>query len=149
LLISELGLDGGGYLYIFKGVFPAPQDLYFMLGDYIAHVVALLATAFCYRYIYERVKMPLLLLGWVLTLGIFYTTLWFIQVPLFNIAVPGLRATFVGYLTDFIPEAITTTVVTSLILLGLPQRYRRPQWYEPKQIPDQGGEIQDEWKAGP
>ena len=139
LLISELGLDGGGYLYLIKGVFPAPQDLYFMLGDYIAHIVALLATAFCYRYLYERVKMPLLLLGWVLTMGIFYTLLWSIQVPLFNIAVPGLGATFVGYLTDAIPEAMTTTIITSLILLALPQRYRRPQWYESKKAPEQNG----------
>ena len=144
LLITELGTDIGAYFYLIKGVYPAPQDLHFIMGDYVAHVVAMLATAFGYRLIYTRVKMPLLLVGWVLTLGLFYTLLWLIQVPLFNIAVPGLGATFMGYFSSAIPEAITTMVVTSLILLALPQRYRRPQWYEPKHTPDRSGKVQGE-----
>ncbi len=148
LLITEIGMDTGAYLYIIRGVYPAPQDLYFIMGDYIAHVMAMLATAFGYRLFYERVKMPLLLVGWVLTLGIFYTLLWLIQAPLFNIAVPGLGATFMGYFSSAIPEAITTIVVTSLILLALPQRYRRPQWYEPKKTPVQNSEVQSQRKAG-
>jgi hypothetical protein len=35
LLSTELGLDTSGYLYLIKGVYPAPQDLYFMIGDYL------------------------------------------------------------------------------------------------------------------
>ncbi len=144
LLITELGTDIGAYFYLIKDVYPAPQDLHFIMGDYVAHVVAMLATAFGYRLIYKRAKMPLLLGGWVLTLCIFYTLLWLIQVPLFNIAVPGLGATFMGYTRDAIPEFITTTVITSLILLALPQRLRRPQWVELEHAPERSGKIQNE-----
>ena len=144
LLITQLGMDTGAYFYLIKGVYPAPQDIHFIMGDYVAHVLAMLATAFGYRFFYTRVKMPFLLVGWVVTLIIFYTVLWFIQVPLFNAAVPGLGATFMGYLSSAIPEFITTSVITSLILLALPQRLRRPQWYESKQTLDRSGKILDE-----
>lgn len=148
LLITELGTDSGAYYYLIKGVYLAPQDIFFIMGDYIAHVMAMLAVAFGYRLIYARVKMPLLLVGWAVTLVIFYTMLWSIQVLLFNIAVPDLEATFLGYVRDAIPEFITTTVITSLILLALPQRLRRPQWYEPKKALDQNSEVQGNRKEG-
>lgn len=146
LLITELGTDIGAYYYLIKGVYPAPQDLHFIMGDYIAHVAGMLAVALVYRLIYKRVKMPLLLIGWVVTLGIFYTMLWSIQVPLFNIAIPNLGATFMGYVRDAIPEFITTTVITSLILLALPERYCKPKWYESKKMPDQSDEVPNKWK---
>ena len=139
LLITELGTDIGAYLYLIRGVYPSPQDLYFIIGDYIAHTVSLMIVAFCYRFIYTRMKMPLLMVGWVLILGIFYAMLFLIQVPLFNIAVPGLGATYMGYVINVIPESISTIVVTSLILLALPEYYRKPQWYESKKAPEQNG----------
>ena len=144
LLITELGLDISGYLYFIKDVYPAPQDIYFMVGNYIAHVVAMLVVAFGYRLIYQRMKMPHLLVGWVLIMGIYYLVGVFLQVSLFNIAVPGLGASYAVYFSNVRLEFILVTVITSLILLALPQRYRRPQWYEPKQAPDRSGEIQDE-----
>jgi hypothetical protein len=148
LLITELGTDIGAYFYLIKGVYPAPQDIHFIMGDYIAHVVAMLAIAFGYKFIYQRMRMPLLLVGWVLTLCIFYALLWSIQVPLFNTAVPGLGATFTGYVRSAIPELITTTVITSLILLALPDRYRKPQWFESKKASKQNSEVQVNGKEG-
>ena len=59
LFITQLGMDTGGYLYLIKGVYPAPQDAYFMMGDFIAHTVSMLVVAFAYRFIYQRLKMPL------------------------------------------------------------------------------------------
>jgi hypothetical protein len=46
LLITELGLDVSAFLYLIKGVYPAPQDIYFMVGNYIAHIAAMLLVAF-------------------------------------------------------------------------------------------------------
>jgi hypothetical protein len=144
LLITELGLDISAYLYLIKGVYPAPQDIYFMVSDYIAHCVAMLFVAFGYRFIYSRVKMPRLLAGWFLVMVIYYITHPFLQVTLGNIAIPGLGASYAVWYSNIRIEFILVTVITSLILLALPTRYCRPQWYEPKQAKDLRVEIPDE-----
>jgi hypothetical protein len=144
LLITELGLDISGYFYLIRGVYPAPQDIYFMVGNYFAHVAAMLLIAFGYRLIYQRMKMPRLLAGWVLIMSIYYLVGVILSVILHNIAVPGLGATFRGYFSSVRLEFILVTVVTLLILLALPERYRKPQWYEAKQVPDQSVEIPGE-----
>jgi len=130
LLITELGLDISAYIYFIKGTFPAPQDLYFMVGNFLAHISAMLVTAFGYRFIYARLKMPLLLVGWVLVMGMNYFVGASLQVILFNIAVPGLGATFAVWFSNIRLEFILVSVVTSLVLVALPERYRRPQWVE-------------------
>ena len=144
LLITELGLDVSAFLYLIKGVYPAPQDIYFMVGNYIAHIAAMLLVAFGYRFIYQRMRMPLLLVGWFLVMGIYYLVGVALSVFLHNIAVPGLGATFRGYFDNVRLEFVIIMVITSLILLALPERYRRPQWYEPQQALDQSAELQDE-----
>lgn len=132
LLITELGLDTSGYLYFIKGVYPAPQDINFMMGNYIAHVVAMMIVAFGYRFICQRMKMPRLLAGWFLLMCIYYLVGVTLQVSLFNIAVPSLGASYAVYFSNIRLEFILVTVITSLSLLALPERYLRPQWYEPK-----------------
>jgi len=134
LLITELGLDISGYVYLIRGVYPAPQDIYFLVGNYIAHIVAMLFVAFSYRFIYQRIKMPQLLAGWFLIMGIYYLLGVTLSVILHNLSVPGLGATYVDYFNNVRLEFILVTVITSLILLALPERYRKPQWYEPKQV---------------
>ena len=134
LLITELGLDISGYVYLIKGVYPAPQDIYFMVGNYIAHSVAMLFVAFSYRFIYQRLKVPRLIAGWILVMGIYYLIGVTLQVSLFNIAVPGLGASYAVWFSNVRLEFVLVTVVTSLILVALPERYRRPQWYEPEKV---------------
>jgi len=136
LLITELGLDISGYLYFIKGVYPAPQDAYFMIGNFIAHISAMFLVAFSYRFIYRRLKMPRLLAGWALIMVVYYLVGVFLQVTLFNIAVPGLGASYLVYFGNVRLEFVLVTVITSLILLALPERYRKPQWVEPRQTPD-------------
>jgi len=136
LLITELGLDISGYFYLIRGVYPAPQDSYFMIGNYLAHIVALFFAALGYRYLYQRVRMPRLLVGWVLVMGIYYLVGVTLTVPLHNLAVPGLDASYKGYFSSVRLEFILVTVVTTLILLALPERYRRPQWYKLEQCRD-------------
>jgi len=144
LFITELGLDISGYVYFIRGTFPAPQDMYFMVGDYIAHSVAMLCVAFGYRFIYRRMRMPLLLAGWGLVMGMYYLVGVTLQVSLFNFAVPGLGASYAEYFSNVRLEFILVTSITSLVLLALPERYRRPQWVEPKQTPDRNGDAQEE-----
>lgn len=132
ILITQFGMDLGGYIYFIKGVYPAPQDFYFIVGDFIAHFAAMLLTAFGYRYIYQRIKLPLLLVGWVIVLGANYLVGVILQVTLFNAAVPELEASYAFYFNNVRLEFILVAAITSLILLALPERYRRPQWYEPK-----------------
>jgi len=144
LLITELGLDISGYLYFIRGVYPAPQDFYFMVGDFIAHSLSMLLVAFGYRFIYQRVKMPRLLGGWVMIMGIYYLVEVSLAVSLFNIAVPGLGASYVVYFSNVRLELILVTLITSLVLLALPGRFRRPRWFELKKTPDGSAEIPDE-----
>jgi hypothetical protein len=137
IFFTQLGMDIGGYLYFIEGVYPAPHDIYFIVGDFIAHFMSMLVVAFSYRFIYQRLKMPRLLAGWVLIMGIYYL----IEVPLaatlFNIAVPDLGASYLNYFSNVRLEFVLVTVITSLVLLALPERYRRPQWYEPKKETEQ------------
>ena len=139
LLITQFGMDSGGYLYLIKDVYPAPYDIYFIICEYTAHSMSLLVLMFCYRFIYTRMKMPLFLVGWSLTLGIYYVMLAVLQVSLYNIAVPGLGASYAVYFRNIPVELILIIVLTSLILLALPERYHKPQWYESKKVPEQNG----------
>ncbi|MGW8225117.1 MAG: hypothetical protein ACWGOY_05265 [Anaerolineales bacterium] len=143
LLITELGLDVSGYMFLVRGIYPAPQDIYFMVGNYVAHVVAMIFVAFAYRFIYQRMKMPRLLGGWAVIIGIYYLLGVILSVILHNLAVPGLGASYLDYFKNVRLEFILVIGITSLILLALPARYRRPQWYETKQMPDRNGEIPD------
>lgn len=142
ILITELGLDFSGYLYFIQGAYPAPHDIYFMVGDYIAHTVSMLVVAFGYRFIYQRMKMPLLLTGWVLIMGVYYLMEVALAITLFKIAVPQLGTTYAFAFSSVRLEFPLVTAITSLILLALPERYRKPQWYESGKTPDQIGEVQ-------
>ena len=136
MLITELGLDISGYVYLIRGVYPAPQDAYFMIGNYIAHIVGLFFVAFGYRYLHQRTGIWGLLAGWVLVMGIYYIVGITLTVPLHNIAVPGLGASYTGYFSNVRVEFVLVCVITALILLALPEHYRRPRWHEPKPSTD-------------
>lgn len=149
LLITELGLDISGYLYLIKGAYPAPQDCYFSVGDYIAHTLAMFCVAFGYRFIYQRHKIPRMLVGWFLLMSLYYLLEVALAVTLFNIAVPGLGASYAVYFSNVRIEFVLVTVITSLILVALPERYRQPQWFISKKEPDQAIEFQTNGKESP
>jgi len=145
LLITELGLDVSGYVYLIKDVFPAPQGIYYMVSNYIAHYIALLHVMFGYRFIYQRMRMPRLLAGWTIIVGIFYLLGIVLTVNLHNLAVPGLGVSYKDYFTSSVLlEFVLVTIITLLILQALPERYRRPRWFEPKNALDQNLEDSDE-----
>jgi hypothetical protein len=144
LLITELGLDISAYFYLIKGVYPAPQDLYFMIGDFVAHTLALLLVAVGYRLIYQRMKMPGLLAGWILIMTVYYIVEIFLAVTLFRFAVPGLDTSYAFAFSTVRVEFPLVLAITSLILLALPKRYRRPQWYRSVPEPGQNGELSEQ-----
>ena len=107
-----------------------------MIGDFIAHSTSLLVVAYCYRFIHRRMKMPQLLIGWVLVVAIYYLMEVALAVTLFKIAVPALETTYTFAFNSVRIEFPLVTTITCLILLALPERYRRPQWVEAKNAPD-------------
>lgn len=141
LLITELGLDISGYLYFIRGTYPAPHDLYFMVGDYFAHTLSMLIVAYSYRFIYQRMKMPRMLGAWVLIMAVYYLVEVTLAATLFNVAVPGLGASYLVYFSSVRLEFVLVTVITSLVLLALPGRYSRPQWYELEKAPAESDKI--------
>jgi hypothetical protein len=122
-----------GYL-VTREVFPWPTSLYMAGADIMAHIIAMWAAAFCYRFLHERAKSFLTLLaGWILIVAIYYfVVLTPIQVLLVNTFVPGFGS-YMDFVSVIWPEFLVTTIVTTLIWFALPARYRRPLWYEKSQ----------------
>jgi hypothetical protein len=107
----------------------------------VGTVVALVGLA--YRFIFERVKMPARLLVWT---GIVIAC-YVIGIP--SSLIPQsyllgdppseiLPAVLYSYKT-YIPQAIFDVLITSLVFVALPARYRRPLWYDAKKAPAQDG----------
>ena len=111
------------------------------LASLVAHIAGGLWMGWAYKkLVYTRMQMPQLVLGWALIILVFY---FLIAAPGFAIGqslfYPDQFAEFYGedanlvdaYLTlarGVIPEALITTIITSLVIFALPQRYRRPLW---------------------
>jgi len=103
------------------------------LASLLAHVSGGLWMGFGYKkLVHERMQMPISVLGWaVLVLAYYYI-----------FAVPGFvigLALFYGEDTSLIraygilgrgalPEALLTTLITTLVFVALPRRHRRPLW---------------------
>ena len=75
------------------------------------------------------------------TLGILVS----LAVTLFNIAVPGLGASYATYFKSVRLEFLIVTVNTALFLLGLPERYRRPHCLF-QMPPNQSHSFESVWK---
>lgn len=92
-----------------------------------------------YRWLFERVKMPGRLLPWAGIVVAIYILNSPIIITLQSFLIGGvdlLPAILFSYRTYW-PQALFDIVVTSLIFVALPARYRRPQWYEPRVTPQQ------------
>ena len=104
--------------------------------NWIVISIELILISFVYRLIFERLKMPTRLLPWIGMVILYYVilvpTLSYSQTML-GYPVPQpvsefITASYKGY----IPQVIADIVITSLIFFALPERYRRPLWYERK-----------------
>jgi len=102
------------------------------LASLLGHLAGALWMAFAYKkLVYERLEMPSRLLGWALTIVIYYFVF---VVPGFVIGLAvfygeadpmGLYATIAK---GVVIEVLITTTVTTLALLALPSKYQKPLW---------------------
>ena len=111
------------------------------IASLLAHVSGGLWMGLSYKLLaYNHLKMPFLLIGWVMLVLVFY----------YVFAVPGFvigQMIFYpeGFLDSYgaessvvdayailsrgvLPEALLTTFVTTLVFVALPRRHRRPLW---------------------
>ena len=109
------------------------------LASLLAHIAGGLWMGWAYKkLVFNRMRMPVLVLGWAALVMVYY----------FVIAIPGFvtgqllfypdqYAAFYGegaslieaYLTlsqGVVPEVLITMTITSLVIVALPRRYRKP-----------------------
>lgn len=107
----------------------------------LAHVGGGVFVGWTYKkLLHDRLPMPWLLGGWAILVLVYYYVL---VVPLFAIGQKHFyQAAFVAEYSpqasvwdavaklgsQALPEALFTALITTLILLALPARYRRPLW---------------------
>lgn len=125
--------------------FPNITSIYILLEDGVAHLCAMLMLGLVYyKLLYPWAKkMGVFLVGWFLLVGAYYyLALLPLSVVLLNLVDPGHGATFPVFARGFIPEVLGTAVITTLIWLASPVRYRRPLWIEPRNTSEQSDKIQ-------
>ncbi len=111
-----------------------------LMSTGIAHVVSGLFIGLLYKPLYSRWPMPKLLLGWAVLIAAYYYV--FLIPPFLAITLltypEGLSIVFgtdLAFLQAYIflikaafPEALATLIITAIILIALPKKYRRPLW---------------------
>jgi len=106
----------------------------------IGHVLGGLWMGFVYKtLVYQRLKMPLLLAGWVGLVLVYY---YLILYPfIFVFAAFGALPPEMSQLWPIMPwqlyfmaakigapEALMTIIITTIVIAALPPKYRRPLW---------------------
>ena len=90
-----------------------------------------------YRFIFERLKMPVRLLPWAGIVIVYYllnspislTLQYFLLGDPLSEVIPAILYSYQTY----IPQAVFDIFITSLIFIALPSRHLRPLWYEKPQ----------------
>jgi hypothetical protein len=102
------------------------------LASLLGHIAGALWMAFAYKkLVFERLKMPTRLIGWIFLVVIYY---YVFVVPGFAIGLVAfygesdLLGVYAALAKGVIVEVLITTTVTTLALLALPQKYQRPLW---------------------
>lgn len=134
LLIAQVFQDLGIYLYFLNSQFLPEQmsslGVLTALADFAAHFIALFVLAYGYKLLHQRAKkMYTYLAGWILLIVIYYTLLVFFQSYLIGLVVNVHHPLSVAFQNNF-PELIVVVIITTLILIALPEKYRRPLWIE-------------------
>lgn len=132
--LQELGM----HIFLLKGDFPGqPQvEVVISIVDFIAHTIALLAVAYCYRFLHQRAKKGYIFFaGWILIVVIYYILLLPLQALVHNLIIPDLLP-LSTLVRGSPPEFLMVAIISSLVWIALPTRYRKPQWYESKKAPE-------------
>jgi len=109
-----------------------------LLPSLIGHVIIYVLVGWIYRFTFERMKMPVRLLGWIGIVALGYFVFSPIMVIYYyftdfnydlKLAIDTLLAFWGQW---FVYEFPVTTIITSLFWIALPENFRRPLWIEPK-----------------
>jgi hypothetical protein len=124
------GPIGGILIGVFAGI-AEPGGI--ALASLLGHIAGGIWMGFAYKkLVYERLQMPVRLLGWVGLILVYYYIFVLPGFVIGLIAFYGETTPFVELYTNLgrgvIPEALLTTIITTLVMLALPEKYRRPQW---------------------
>jgi len=136
-ILQELGM----HIFLLKGDFPGQRllEVSISIADFFAHTIALLAVAYGYRFLHQRAKKATIYIaGWILITVIYYIVLLPLQSLVHNLLVPGLLP-LQTLVRGAPPEFLMVAIISTLILIALPRRYRRPLWYESKKASEQNG----------
>jgi hypothetical protein len=123
--------------------FPDLPSLYIILEDAIAHLSAMLMVVLIYtKFLYPRARRTgFFLAGWFLLVCAYYfLALLPLSVVFLNLIDPSRGATYFDFARGFLPEVLGTAIITILIWLAAPIRYRRPLWIGQDIVPDQDTE---------
>ena len=84
------------------------------------------------KLVHERLQMPFSVLGWAVLVLVYY---YLIVIPGFVIGLALFYREEASWMQAYgeigrgaLPEALLTTVVTTLVFIALPRRNRRPLW---------------------
>ena len=137
---ASTGPVGGLVIGFFSGLPSVMKTGPATNSSLVAHVISGFLIGLLYRPLYKRWSVPALLLGWAVLVAAYY---YVFLIPIFLAAAP---LTYPGGLSDVFganlrfsqayillvqaafPEVVATLIVTAIILIAMPERYRRPLW---------------------
>ncbi len=122
---------------------PNKDMIYYVAAQHI--LGGFLVGLFYKKLIFEKFRMPLLFLAWIVLVFIYY---FFFYIPIFvftfivynsfiDSMIKGdlsLFTTLFNVYKGWIPEFIFTAIFTSLFLVAMPERFRKPIWGKPVDV---------------
>jgi hypothetical protein len=111
----------------------------------LSHVVIGVWAMFAYRLSYQRTTMPLRLVAWVGIVIVYYILLC-ILFPLFypeqyHFSLTAIMGFIQAVWLPTFYEFLGTLLITTWILIALPEHYRRPLWYKLKPTTPSAAEV--------
>ena len=129
----------GGFIIGFLSTFFGPaSNLKFY--NIIQHLISAIWIGWAYKkLVYEKYRMPNLVFGWLFLIFVYYFISYLPGLIILHFMFNSLFQEFVGgpltlwqaiikLYSGWMPEIIFTTFYTTLVLIALPEKYRRPLW---------------------
>jgi hypothetical protein len=139
LLVANILHEMGILVFFLVAQFSPEQisstGVIFASADFTAHLLASLAVAYGYRFLYHRgKKVSTFVAGWVLIVVIYYALLVLLQSSLLGFIIPDKPPISVLYQNN-LPEFLVVATISTLIWIALPARFRKPVWIELQPVP--------------
>ena len=103
------------------------------LASLLAHIAGCIWMGFAYKkLLFEKLKMPVRILGWIGAVLVYYYVFavagFAVGLKLFYLESGSIWELYLSIAKGVVPELIFTAVITTLIWIGLPDRFRKPLW---------------------